>query len=117
MKQFKKAYYKKISFDKDIVESKNILFNKIHDKKILVIGSNGQIGTVLTSKLGEKYGFDNVVGSDLKVPKRQTKFVFEQCSVLDKDRLEKIINQYNITDVYLLAAFLSAKVKLPAICT
>jgi len=78
-------------------------------KKILVIGSNGQIGTVLTSKLGEKYGFENVIGSDLRVPKRQTKFVFEQCSVLDKDRLEKIINKYNITDVYLLAAYLSAK--------
>ena len=78
-------------------------------KKILVIGSNGQIGTVLTFKLGEKYGFKNVIGSDLRVPKRQTKFVFEQCSVLDKDRLEKIINKYNITDVYLLAAFLSAK--------
>ena len=78
-------------------------------KKILVIGSNGQIGTVLSSKLGEKYGFENVIESDLRVPKRQTKFVFEQCSVLDKDRLEKIINKYNITDVYLLAAFLSAK--------
>ena len=78
-------------------------------KKFLVIGSNGQIGTVLTNRLGEKYGFENVVGSDLRPPKNQTKFIFEECSVLDKDRLEKIISKYNITDVYLLAAYLSAK--------
>ncbi len=78
-------------------------------KKFLVIGSNGQIGTVLTNKLGEKHGFKNVVGSDLRTPEQQTKFVFEECSVLDKDRLEKIISKYSITDVYLLAAYLSAK--------
>ncbi len=78
-------------------------------KKFLVIGSNGQIGTVLTNRLGEKYGFENVVGSDLRPPENQTKFIFEECSVLDKDCLEKIISKYNITDVYLLAAYLSAK--------
>ena len=32
-------------------------------KKILVIGSNGQIGTVLTNVLAEKYGFDNVIAT------------------------------------------------------
>ncbi len=78
-------------------------------KNFLVIGSNGQIGTVLTNRLGEKYGFKNVVGSDLRPPENQTKFIFEECSVLDKGRLEKIISKYNITDVYLLAAYLSAK--------
>ena len=35
-------------------------------KKILVIGSNGQIGTVLTLNWEKKYGFENVIGSDLK---------------------------------------------------
>ena len=78
-------------------------------KKILVIGSNGQIGTVLTNKLAQKYGFKNVVGSDLRSPEKRTKFIFEACSVLDKEKLEEIINKYNITDVYLLAAYLSAK--------
>jgi nucleoside-diphosphate-sugar epimerase len=79
------------------------------NKKILVIGSNGQIGTVLTNKLGEKFGFENVVGTDLKTPKMSTKFIFEACSVLDKEKLLNIITKYNITDVYLLAAYLSAK--------
>ena len=78
-------------------------------KKILVIGSNGQIGTVLTNRLGEKFGFDNVIGSDLSKPENPTKFMFETCSVLDKEKLEEIINKYSITDVYLLAAYLSAK--------
>tara|TARA_S200000501_G_scaffold305706_1_gene294147 strand:+ start:52 stop:1014 length:963 start_codon:yes stop_codon:yes gene_type:complete len=78
-------------------------------KKILVIGSNGQIGTVLTNKLGEKYGYENVVGSDLRRPESLPKFIFEECSVLDKDQLELIIKKYNISDVYLLAAYLSAK--------
>ena len=78
-------------------------------KKMLVIGSNGQIGTVLTNKLGEKYGFKNVIGSDLRIPEKPTKFIFEECSVLDKEKLEEIINKYNISDVYLLAAYLSAK--------
>ena len=70
-------------------------------KKCLVIGSNGQIGTVLTTKLGEKYGFENVVGSDLRQPENKTKFIFEECSVLDKSRLEKIISKYKITDIYI----------------
>ncbi len=45
MKQFEKAFYKKISFDRDIAESKNILLNKICDQNILVIGGAGTIGS------------------------------------------------------------------------
>ena len=45
MKQFEKAFYKKIDFDKDISESKNILLNKICDQNILVIGGAGTIGS------------------------------------------------------------------------
>ena len=41
----KKTFYKKISFDKDIAESKNILLNKICDQNILVIGGAGTIGS------------------------------------------------------------------------
>ena len=78
-------------------------------KKILVIGSNGQIGTVLTNRLGKLFGFENVIGSDLRIPEKPTKFIFEECSVLDKEKLESIINKYDISDVYLLAAYLSAK--------
>tara|TARA_B100000902_G_scaffold283834_1_gene269830 strand:- start:30 stop:992 length:963 start_codon:yes stop_codon:yes gene_type:complete len=78
-------------------------------KKILVIGCNGQIGTVLTNALLKKYGDNNVIGSDIAKPNEPVDFIFEECSVLDKDQLLHIIKQYNITDVYLLAAYLSAK--------
>lgn len=78
-------------------------------KKILVIGCNGQIGTVLTRALSKKYGSNNVIGSDISKPKESVDFIFEVCSVLDRNQLLSIINQHNITDVYLLAAYLSAK--------
>ena len=45
MNQFKKDFYKKISFEKDIIHSKNILSNKICNKNILVIGGAGTIGS------------------------------------------------------------------------
>jgi len=45
MNQFEKAFYKKISFDKDIYKNKNILSNKICDQNILVIGGAGTIGS------------------------------------------------------------------------
>ena len=79
------------------------------EKKILVIGCNGQIGTVLTRALSKKYGPDNVIGSDIAKPNEPIDFIFEACSVLDKDQLLSIIKRHNITDVYLLAAYLSAK--------
>ena len=45
MNQFKKNYYKKISFEKDIFDYKNILSNKICNQNILVIGGAGTIGS------------------------------------------------------------------------
>jgi FlaA1/EpsC-like NDP-sugar epimerase len=45
MKQFEKPFYKKINFEKDIAQSKNILLNKICDQNILVIGGAGTIGS------------------------------------------------------------------------
>ena len=45
MNQLKKKYYKKISFDKDISESKTFLSNKICNQNILVIGGAGTIGS------------------------------------------------------------------------
>ena len=45
MNQFKKAFYKKISFEKDIIHNKNILSNKIYNQNILVIGGAGTIGS------------------------------------------------------------------------
>jgi FlaA1/EpsC-like NDP-sugar epimerase len=45
MNQFKKNYYKKISFEKDVFDHKNNLLNKICNQNILVIGGAGTIGS------------------------------------------------------------------------
>src|ERR1051325_223326 len=75
--------------------------------KILVIGSSGQIGTELTEKLQEIYGIENVIASDIKKHFNH-KGIFEELDILDKERLTEIVSDHSITQVYLLAALLSA---------
>jgi nucleoside-diphosphate-sugar epimerase len=74
---------------------------------ILIIGSNGQIGTELAESLRLIYGDDHVVCSDLKQPET-IKGPFEIIDILDRDGVYSIIKKYSITQVYLLAALLSA---------
>lgn len=76
-------------------------------EKILVIGASGQIGVELTEKLQEIYGRENVIASDIRKSFNQ-KGIFEELDVLDKERLFQIVSDYSITQVYLLAALLSA---------
>jgi len=76
-------------------------------EKILVIGSSGQIGTELTGRLQEIYGHDHVIASDIKKPNNY-EGVFEELDVLDEKRLAEIITKHKISQVYLLAALLSA---------
>ncbi|TAL63143.1 MAG: NAD-dependent epimerase/dehydratase family protein [Bacteroidetes bacterium] len=76
-------------------------------EKILIIGSSGQIGTELTEKLQEIYGTGNVIASDIKKSKR-VESAFEELDVLDDKRLGEIVSKHKITQVYLLAALLSA---------
>jgi nucleoside-diphosphate-sugar epimerase len=78
--------------------------------KILVIGSAGQIGTELVMALRKEFGGDNVVASDIREPQAEVmeSGPFEPLNVLDKSQLLGIINKHGITQVYLLAALLSA---------
>jgi len=75
---------------------------------ILVIGSAGQIGTELVNRLREIHGESNVIASDLNFPEKPSNGIFEQLNVLDNSRLSELFSKYTITDVYLLAAMLSA---------
>lgn len=76
---------------------------------ILVVGSNGQIGTELVAELRKIYGNGHVVASDLKAPESSASDgPFEQLDILNKQAFTDIIKKYNITQVYLLAALLSA---------
>lgn len=78
--------------------------------KILIIGACGQIGTELTQKLRSMYGVENVIASDIR--KLNTDVVnsgpFEVVNALDFNQIEHLIEKYQIDDVYLMAALLSA---------
>lgn len=79
-------------------------------EKILVLGSNGQIGTELVMALRKAYGSDEVVACDIRRPDYEIKNAgpFEFVNVLDKEVLKDIFQKYKPTQVYLLAALLSA---------
>lgn len=78
--------------------------------KILIIGACGQIGTELTQKLRSIYGNDNVIASDIRKLNNDivNNGIFEVVNALDYNQIEHLVEQYHITDVYLMAALLSA---------
>jgi nucleoside-diphosphate-sugar epimerase len=79
-------------------------------EKILVIGASGQIGVELTLELRRLYGGANVVASDLREENSLLKGTgpYVSLDVMNKEMLHVQIIRQNITQVYLLAAILSA---------
>lgn len=75
---------------------------------VLVIGANGQLGSVLTESLKQKYGNSNVIASDLR-SREGYEGSFEIIDATDINRIEEIVVRYNVTQIYHLAAILSAK--------
>lgn len=78
------------------------------EERIIIIGSNGQIGTELAAALRSKYGEKNVITSDIKQPSIPSSGPFEIINVLDKELLQSMFEKYRPTQIYLLAAVLSA---------
>lgn len=78
--------------------------------KILIIGACGQIGTELTHRLRLIYGTNNVVASDIRKLNNDVvnNGVFEVLNALDFNQIEHVVEKHQITDVYLMAALLSA---------
>lgn len=79
-------------------------------KSILIIGACGQIGTELTYALRDKYGNENVIASDIREGNEDLmgSGPFEILDATDLDALEEVIAYYEIHEVYLMAAMLSA---------
>ncbi len=75
--------------------------------RILIIGAGGQIGAVLTEALRDVYGHDQVVATDLKPLDHQTG-PHEILDALDASALDALVKKYRITQIYHLAAILSA---------
>lgn len=82
----------------------------IAKEKILVIGASGQIGVELTLALRKIYGNANVVASDLREenPLLTGTGPYVSLDVMNKEMLHVQVIRQNITQIYLLAAILSA---------
>jgi nucleoside-diphosphate-sugar epimerase len=78
--------------------------------KKLVIGSSGQIGVELIEQLAKDFGPNQVIATDIKSVSegKNLGVQYFTLDVLDKEKLFKIIKDHNISEVYLLAAMLSA---------
>ncbi|WP_299530041.1 NAD-dependent epimerase/dehydratase family protein [Ulvibacterium sp.] len=79
-------------------------------KSILILGACGQIGTELTLNLRETYGNESVIASDIREGNENLmdSGSFELLDATDYDALEEVIAYYEIDEVYLMAAMLSA---------
>lgn len=75
---------------------------------VLIVGANGQLGSVLATALREDLGENQVITSDIRAPKEKSG-PFEILDVLNSEQLDGIIRKYKITEIYHLAAILSAK--------
>ena len=76
--------------------------------KILIIGANGQIGTELAEALAQRHGPAAVVTSDLAPQGRLPALRHEALDVTDAAALAAAVKRHGITQIYLLAAALSA---------
>lgn len=79
-------------------------------RRVLVIGACGQIGTELVLSLRKIHGTGQVVASDVKVYENES-FLdgpYKQLDVLNREAVRKYIIDGGFSQVYLLAALLSA---------
>lgn len=78
-------------------------------EKILIIGASGQIGVELTLALRNIYGPNNVIASDLRevnpLIKDGPSVLFD---AMNKEMMHVHVIRHNITQIYVLAAMLSA---------
>lgn len=79
-------------------------------KKTLIIGAGGQIGTELVLELRNRFGNESVIAADLKetCPPKLANGPYIQLDILNREMVRNYIIENQITEVYLLAALLSA---------
>lgn len=77
-------------------------------ERILIIGANGQIGSELVGALAEQHGAHNVIASDIGAHNVYRAAHYTVLDVLDKERMAQLVADEGITQVYQLAALLSA---------
>lgn len=77
---------------------------------VLILGACGQIGIELTQKLRIIYGANNVIASDIREGGEEmlNSGPFEIIDATSKERILEVVKKYKVTQVYLMAAMLSA---------
>jgi nucleoside-diphosphate-sugar epimerase len=75
---------------------------------ILIIGANGQIGTELAATLAARHGAQSVITSDVAPQGRISGLAHEMLDVTDAAALATVVARHHVTQVYHLAAALSA---------
>lgn len=82
----------------------------MHTKKptILVIGAGGQLGSELTQGLRDHYSNATVIATDIREPAGHSGN-FEHLDATDRDALYRLLGRYKVTQLYHLAAVLSAR--------
>ncbi len=79
-------------------------------KKVLILGACGQIGTELTLALRSRIGPENVIASDIREGQGELmdSGPFAQLDAMDKKAVEDLLATAGISEIYLMAAMLSA---------
>jgi nucleoside-diphosphate-sugar epimerase len=76
---------------------------------VLILGGCGQVGTELATGLKEIYGTNHVVVSDLKpAAEAMVDGPYEVINVMDQAAILDVVKKHKITQIYHLAALLSA---------
>ena len=82
-----------------------------HIERVLIIGSEGQIGTELTTELRKRYGGENVLAADIKEapsPSTAATGPYERADITDRDRLRTLCERHRPDVLINMAAILSA---------
>ena len=79
-------------------------------KKVLILGACGQIGTELTLALRSRFGQENVIASDIREGQGalMDSGPFTKLDAMDKKAVEELLVSEGISEIYLMAAMLSA---------
>jgi nucleoside-diphosphate-sugar epimerase len=79
-------------------------------EKVLVIGAGGQLGTELVAALRDQYGHKQVIASDIKsLEDTHLEPPYVKLNAMDEKALFEVVIKYEVTQIYHLAAILSAK--------
>lgn len=80
------------------------------NKTILILGACGQIGTELTLRLRDKYKGSQIIASDIREGSENLSASgpFELLDATDYEAVEDVVMHYEVDEIYLMAAMLSA---------